>query len=156
MASNRGEAGEVYRRVVVNLLRSGKTQKETAERVERSQSAVSRIWKRFNESGEEGLAARNSLGAPAKLSPEQKTMIPELLVAGPYAYGFEGNLRTRRRVQTVIRKKWGITYCESHIGVLLKEVGFSRQKPHRRDYRQKPEKIREWHEETLPQLKKKP
>lgn len=155
MASNRGEAGEVCRRVVVNLLRSGKTQEETAELVELSQSAVSRIWKRFNESGEEGLAARNSPGAPAKLSPEQKAMIPELLFAGPEVYGFEGNLWTRRRVQTVIREKLGITYCESHIGVLLKEVGFSLQKPHRRDYRQKPEKVREWREETLPELKKK-
>ena len=45
MARNRGEAGELCRRLVIKLLNSGKTQKEVAERVELSQSAVSRIWR---------------------------------------------------------------------------------------------------------------
>ena len=98
MANNRGEAGEVCRRLVVKLLRSGKTQEETAKLVELSQSAVSRIWKRFKKFGEEGLVARNSPGAPAKLSPEQKAMIPELLIAGRHTvlkeiYGHVGKFK---------------------------------------------------------------
>jgi len=95
MAYNRGEAGEIRRRLVVKLLETGKTQEEIGQLSELSQSGVSRIQKRFNENGVAGLAAQKSPGAPAKLTAEQKAMIPELLVAGPQAYGFEGNLWTR-------------------------------------------------------------
>ena len=156
MARNRGKAGEICRRLVVNLLDSGQTQEEVAELVELSPSAVSRIWKRFNESGADGLASRRSPGAPSKLTTEPKAMILELLAAGPLAYGFEGNLWTRGRVQIVIQETVGVTYCESHVGVILKAVGFSRQKPRRQDSRQQPEKVRQWCQETLPELKKKP
>lgn len=156
MAYNRGNAGEIRRRIVVNLLNSGKTQKEVARLAELSQSGVSRIGKRFDEKGEAGLAAEKSPGAPAKLTAEQKAAIPELLIAGPQAYGFEGNLWTRRRVKAVIEEKFGVKYSETHVGVLLKEAGFSLQKPRRRDYRQNQEKVRLWREETLPELKKKP
>jgi predicted transcriptional regulator len=43
MAWNRGKAGEVCRRLVVKLLRSGKKPEETARLVGLSQNAVSRI-----------------------------------------------------------------------------------------------------------------
>ena len=144
MARNRGETGEICRRLVVNLLDSGKTQEEVAKLIELSQSAVSQIWKRFRESGEEGLASRHSPDAPSKLTTEPKAMIPELLAAGPLAYGFEDNLWTRGRVQIVIQETFGVTDCESHVGVILKEIGFSWQKPRRHDSRQKPEKVRQW------------
>ena len=156
MAYNRGKAGEIRRRFVVNLLKEGKTQEEVARVAELSQSGVSRIHKRFNEKGEVGLMAQKSPGAPAKLTTEQKAMLPELLVVGPQVYGFEGNLWTRKRVQVVIEEKFGVTYSETHIGALLKDAGFSLQKPRRRDYRQNQDKVRKWREDTLPELKKKP
>jgi transposase len=84
MARKRGEAGEFCRRLVVKLFGSGKTPEEAAELVELSPSAVSRIWKRFHESGEEGLASRNSPGVPAKLTTEPQARILELLAAGTW------------------------------------------------------------------------
>ncbi len=88
MARKRGEAGEVCRSLVVNWLDDGKTQEETAKLVGLSQGAVSQIWTRFKEGGEEGLASRNSPWYPAKLTAEQKAMIPKLLANGPDTYGF--------------------------------------------------------------------
>jgi transposase len=133
MAYNRGEAGEIRRRFVVNVLSTGKTQEEAAQLAELSQSGVSRILKRFAEKGEAGLTAQKSPGAPAKLTREQKAGIPEILVVGPQAFGFEGSLWTRKRVQAVIAEKFGVLYSETHVGALLKEAGFSLQKPRHRD-----------------------
>jgi transposase len=39
------------------------------------------------------------------------------------------------------------------MGLILKELGFTRQTPRRRDYRQHPQRVAQWQEETLPELK---
>ena len=155
MAQNRGQLGEYCRRLVVKLLQSGKLPVETADVVGLSQSGVSRIWTRFEEEGEEGLAARHSPGAPPKLDASSKAKLPERLSRGPQAYGFEGNLWTRRRVQRVIQEQFGVSYSEGHVGTLLKEMGCSPQQPRRRDHRQNLEPVHQWKTEPFPALKPK-
>jgi transposase len=47
-----------------------------------------------------------------------------------------------------------LLYEVSTIGLLLKQLGFTLQKPTRRDYRQNPQRVVQWQEEILPELKK--
>jgi transposase len=56
----------------------------------------------------------------------------------------------------VIKKELGVTYSEGHVGRLLSEIGWSRQKPTERASQRDEAKIARWNEETWPELKKRP
>jgi transposase len=48
----------------------------------------------------------------------------------------------------------GVNYEVSTIGLLLKQLGFTLQQPTLCSYRQNPQRVAPWREETLPELKK--
>jgi transposase len=81
--------------------------------------------------------------------------LPELLSAGPEAYGFRGDVWTRTRVGTVIKQEYGVSYSDGHVGRLLRRVGWSLQKPEERADQRDEEAVERWQEETWPALKKK-
>jgi len=139
--------------LVINLRKKGMKQGEIAEVASLSQSAVSRILKRYEEQGEEGLIASCPPGAPRKMDKSLREKIVELLERGPQAHGFEGAVWTRKRVQQVIHENFNVNYREGQVGALLKERGYSLQKPG--DRRQNPEAVRRWKEEQRPAIKKK-
>jgi transposase len=142
-------------RCIINLCQTGQlTQEEIAQSVELSQGRISQLYHQFQQDGEAGLVVKRAPGAAPKLTPEQRAQLPELLSKGAEHYGFEGAIWTRARVGEVIQQHFGVTYEVSSIGLILKELGFTLQKPKRRDYRQKPQQVAEWQEKTLPELKK--
>src|ERR687892_458661 len=64
--------------------------------------------------------------------------------------------RLRARVAQVIRRHFGVQYHLSQVGRILKQYGWSRQKPSRRAQQRDEEAIRRWKEERWPALKKRP
>jgi transposase len=142
-------------RSIVKLCQTGQlTQAQIAQSFEISQGRVSQLYHQFQVAGEAGLVVKPTPGAPAKLTKEQRAQLPDLLSRGAESYGFEGEVWTRARVGEVIRQQFGVTYEVSTVGLLLKELGFTLQKPIRRDYRQNPQSVTQWQEEILPELKK--
>ena len=141
-------------RCIINLCQTGPfTQAQIAQIMEVSQSRVSQLHSQFQETGEAGLVVKKATGAPPKLTSEQRALIPDLLSKGAEYYGFEGEVWTRARVGEVIKPHLGGSGKVSTIGLLLKELGFTRQQPNRRDYRQNPQRVAEWQEKILPELK---
>jgi len=63
------------------------------------------------------------------LRAEQKAQIPELLAKGAETYGYRGDVWAASRVGEVIAKTFGVRYHRDHVGRLLREAGWSRQKP---------------------------
>lgn len=142
-------------RCIINLCQTGQfTQEQIAQIMEVSQSRVSQLHSQFQEAGEAGLVVKKATGAPPKLTSTQRALIPDLLSKGAEYYGFEGEVWTRARVGEVIKQHFGVNYEVSTIGLLLKELGFTLQKPTRRDYRQNLQRVGPWQKETLPELKK--
>jgi transposase len=84
----------------------------------------------------------------------QLERLPALLSAGPEAHGFRGDVWTRARVGTVIKKEYGVSYSDGHVGRLLRRVGWSLQKPEERADQRDEEAVERWQEETWPALKK--
>lgn len=82
--------------------------------------------------------------------------LPELLKRGPEAFGFRGDVWTRERVATVIRREFGVSYHPGHVGRLLKALKWTRQKPVRRARQRNEETIQRWKDERWPELQKKP
>jgi transposase len=142
-------------RSIVKLCQTGQlTQEQIAQSFEISQGRVSQLYHQFQVAGEAGLVVKATPGAPPKLTKEQRAQLPDWLSQGAEYYGFEGEVWTRARVGEVIRQQFGVTDEVSTVGLLLKKLGVTLQKPIRRDYRQNPQGVAQWQEEVLPKLKK--
>jgi transposase len=135
------------------LKQKGWSQRQIAEALGVSEGAVSQWMARARNVGPEALRRRPPPGAPRRLSPAQLARLPELLHRGPPAYGFRGELWTRSRVAALIRLECGVSYHPRHVGRLLKEIGWSPQKPARRARQRDEAAIARWREDTWPALK---
>jgi transposase len=100
------------------------------------------------------LYAHIAPGPAPRLTPEQKGRIPELLERGAEAYGFRGDLWTSTRVAEMIRREFGVSYHPDHVGRILRDVGWSVQKPKRRASQRDEEAIERWTRERWPEVKK--
>jgi transposase len=104
----------------------------------------------------EALKAHPPTGVQPKLNAEQKAQLPALLAKGAEAYGFRGDVWTASRVAEVTHRTFGVRYHRDHVGRLLREAGWSRQKPVERASQRNEEAIKEWNEERWLTIKKKP
>lgn len=140
---------------IVALYESGKlTQQEIARVFQVSQGLVSQIYARYRQDGTAGLQGSSAPGASAKLTDIQRERLGTLLDQGATASGVEGERWTRARVRRVIEQEFGVTYEVSSVGRLLRNMGFSRQKPVRKDHRQKASEVTTWTTTRLPAIKK--
>lgn len=139
----------------LELKHDGWTHQEIAEALGVTKGAVSQWMTRATNEGEASLAARPHKGALPKLTSEQKQMIPEFLAHGAEAYGFRGEVWTCARVARVIRQEFSVSYHKDHVSRLLKELGWTPQKPLERAAQRDELRIAQWRSEVWPELKKK-
>lgn len=150
------EAQEFRLQQICSLREKGCSQNEIAELTDCDQSWVSKVLKRVEEEGLENLKAKESkAGNTPALDEEQLDDLGRVLDAEARASGFETDGWTQKRVAKVISQRYGVNHHPSHISRILAKIGFTRQKPIDKDYRQEAEDVRQWREETLPALKKK-
>jgi transposase len=136
------------------LSQMGWKQKDIALALGVTKGAVSQWLKRVKEKGIEGLRRRKASGAPPKLSPEQRSQLPELLSQGAESFGFHGDLWTQPRIAEVVRRQFGVKYHPSQVGRILRACGWSRQKPVHRASQRDEEAIQRWREVRWPQIQK--
>ena len=136
------------------LKQKGWSQRQIAEALGVREGAVSQGMKRAHHAGPEALRRRPSPGAPRRLSADQLARLPDLLRRGPAAYGFRGEIWTRKRVAEVIRLEFGVVYHPTHVGRLLHVLRWRSQKPMRRARQRDEAAIAPWRDETWPAIKK--
>jgi transposase len=145
---------EIRRFRAWELHEKGWKQVTIAEALGVTAGAVSQWLKRAREGGVEALRTRKVPGARPKLTPKQRSQIPELLRWGAEAFGFRGDIWTCGRVDKVIQSEFGVSYHPAHISRLLRDIGWSLQKPVRRASQRDEEAIERWEQERWPELKK--
>jgi transposase len=138
------------------LHQSGWKQKAIAEALGVTQGALSQWIARGRTGGVAALRKRTSPGAPTRLTAHQLAHLPSLLARGAETFGFRGDVWTRARVAEVIKREFGVTYHPDHVGRLLREVGWSVQKPIERAIERNEVAIEAWREQKWPAIKKKP
>ena len=138
------------------LVQEGWKQQDVAAALGVTGGAVSQWVSKAREGGISALRHRKPPGGPSKLSDEQRGQLPELLGRGPAAYGFYGEVWTRRRVAQVIEQEFGVSYDPSQVGRILKGCGFRLQKPALRAAQRDEDAILDWRDRRFPQLKKRP
>lgn len=102
------------------------------------------------------MRTRRPPGRRPNLTEKDLEELSKLLKKGPVHFGFRGETWTRSRAGAVIRRVFGVRYCDSHVGRLLKKIGWSLQKPTRRASQRKEEAIEKWVREDWPRIKKRP
>ena len=136
------------------LIQEGWKQTEVARALGVTRGAVSQWVAKAREGGSQALCHRKAPGGPGKLSQEQRGQIPGLLAQGPAAFGFCGEIWTRRRVAWVIQQEFGVSYHPSQVGRILRSCGWSRQKPALRAAQRDEGAIRDWREQRFAELKR--
>ena len=121
-----------------------------------SAGAVSQWLKRARAEGIEALRQRKGGGPKRRLSEEQLAALPALLAQGAEHFGFRGDVWTQPRVAALIKREFGVSYHPRHVGRLLKQVKWSRQKPLERAAQRQEAAIEQWRADSWEDLKKKP
>lgn len=139
----------------IKLLQSGKSLSAVARAVSVHPSSVLR-WKRaYQQKGRKGLGARPVPGRPSRLSPPQLGELEACLLDGPLAAGYKTDLWTLARIARLIKQRFGVVYHPGHVWKLLRQMGWSCQKPERRALQRDEEAIAHWKRYTWPQIKRK-
>jgi len=87
---------------------------------------------------------------------EHRQRIVAGLKRGPEALGYETSLWTSARVAHLIEKTCGVQYHPGHAWRILRQLGWSCQRPTGRALERDEEKIRRWKRQRWPEIKKKP
>ena len=148
-------AYRVAKRIHAVLLNGrGRTSGEIAEILQAPLSRVSQWLHDYEEYGYEGLLEGYRSGRCPRISGEQKTGLADIIDSGPVAYGYLSGVWTSPMVARVIEEEFGVHYHPGHVRKLLREIGFSVQRPKRQLARADKQQQDRWHRYTYPRLKK--
>ena len=137
------------------LLKAGHiSQAEIARQLGVSRATVSDWAKTLEAKGMRGLRKRKAAGSPSKLDPSQKRKLKYLLDRGALANGFPTDRWTLERVRQVIQKKFEISYHPNYLNRLLRNLGYSPQKPLPQAAEQEKALVEAWLQRDWPRIKK--
>jgi transposase len=149
---------ERVRLIAANMFEQGMAPKPIASILGVDDQTVRR-WRRvWNHDGRTtgGLLARKAPGSSPKLTDEQKHELLELLKREPATYGFvDAHLWTTKLMAKLIEQRFGVRHHHDHVGYLLRQLGWSVQRPARRAKERDETRIAQWRDEVWPALEKK-
>ena len=140
----------------VRLLEQQVRQAEVARRLGVSRQTVSRWAETLNTQGAAALRNPRPRGRPAQLDLAQRAELQRLLKAGAMSAGFATELWTLPRIRVLIAERFGVQLSESWIFRLLRQLGWSCQRPASQARERDEAAIRRWKQVRWPQLKKAP
>lgn len=117
--------------------------------------AVSQWLARGRTGGREALRTQPRPGKQPRLTAAQRAQIPSLLTQGAEAHGFVGDVWTTKRVAVVIQRACGVRYHPAHVSRLLRQLGWTLQKPIQRASQRDERKVTAWREQEWPALQAK-
>jgi len=138
------------------LLRQGVHQAEVARQVGVHRQSVSRWAVQLRQGGVRALKKAGHAGRRPRLRPEDLRRIEKGLKRGPEALGYATGLWTSWRVADLIERECGVKYHPVQAWRILRQLGWSCQRPVGRALERDEDKIRRWKQQRWPEIKKKP
>jgi transposase len=136
----------------------GLNESDVAELLGVARETVSRWWSAYTTGGVAALPDERSgrpVGSGRTLNDEQAAHIQELLNENtPNKLGIASPLWNRRAVRDLIHKEYGIDMPVRTVGEYLKRWGYTAKRPGRQSKDQDPEEVRQWLEETYPEIER--
>jgi transposase len=138
------------------LLNRGVHQAEVARRVGVHRQSVSRWARQLEAEGRSALQQAGRAGRKPRLSASDLRRVERDLKRGPEALGYASGLWTSARVAHLIEQECGVQYHPGHVWRLLRQMGWSCQRPTGRARERDEAAIRRWKQKRWPEIKKKP
>ena len=152
---------EVLQELRLRALRGcemGLSHGDVAEMLGVARETVSRWFSAYQSDGLDGLPdARTGrpLGSGRFLTDFQAAHIQQLIDHNsPARLGIKTPLWSRPAVRELIHNEYGIWVAVRTVGEYLKRWGYTAKKPSRHSNQQDPEEVREWLEETYPEIER--
>jgi transposase len=149
------EAMEQIRIRAVKQVQRGESPEKIIATLGFSRACIYNWLARYRAGGWHALKSGKHTGRPKKLDGTQIAWIYKTIRdKDPLQLKFSFALWTRSMVTRLIRKQFGIKLSETSVGRLLRQMGFSCQRPLYRAYQQDPEAVEHWKNTMFPQIKK--
>lgn len=138
------------------LLQQGCSEAEVARKVGVHRQSVNRWARQMAAGGRESLRKAPQPGRKPRLSQAERRRIVAGLKRGPEALGYETGLWTSWRVADLIERECGVRYSNVQVWRILRQLGWSCQRPVGRALERNEKAIRRWKQLRWPELKKTP
>ena len=149
------KAMEQIRIRAVKRVQQGQSPEKVIATLGFSRACIYNWIARYRAGGWDALRSGKHTGRPKKLSGRQIAWIHKTIRdKDPLQLKFPFALWTRSIVTRLIRNQFGLKVSESSAGRLLRQMGFSCQKPLYRAYQQNPKAVEYWKKAVFPQIKK--
>ena len=150
------DALEARRLRAARLFQQGKSQAEIARVLRVHRQTVHRWAKQVEGEGRAALRKAGRAGRKPRLSAAELRRLAQELKRGPEVLGYETSLWTAPRVADLIERECGIRYHPGHVWKILRQMGWSCQRPAGRALERDETGIRRWKKQRWSELKKKP
>ena len=155
-ASRDFAAMERRRKQAARMFKKGRSQAGVARELGVSRQSVSRWYAEWNAGGTEALRGAGRAGRLPELDSGDLRRVESELEKGPLHHGYPTDMWTLARVGEVIAKETGVSYHPGHVWRVLRQMGWSRQRPARRAVERDDEAIANWVRNEWPRVKKTP
>ena len=149
------EAMEQIRIRAVKQVQQGESPEKVIATLGFSRACIYNWLARYRAGGWHALKSGKHSGRPKKLDGTQIAWLYKTIRdKNPLQLKFSFALWTRSMVTRLIRKQFGLKLSETSAGRLLRQMGFSCQRPLYRAYQQDPKAVEHWKNTVFPQIKK--
>ena len=143
---------ERRRRLAVQRVEEGHSQKVVADMFGLHPKTVSRWVGEFRSRGDPGLAAKPHPGRAPKLPRRKHGLLLGWLRKNPKSFGFANELWTGPRVAQLIKRKFGVCYHPRYVNEWLTAHNITPQKPQRQPRRRNEKRIQAWLRHEWPRI----
>lgn len=148
------QAREEIRIRAVQRVEAGESPEVVIKSLGYHRSCIYEWLAKYNEGGIEALKTRKITGRPPKLSgSSMKKLYSMIADKDPLQYKFSFALWTRDMVRELIKQEFNVNMSSSSVGRLLKQLGFTPQKPLHRAYQRDEALAEKWKQEDFPKIK---
>ena len=149
------QAMEEIRIRAVQCVQAGESPEAVIKTLGFARACIYNWLARYRAGGWHGLRTGQRSGRPKKLiGPQIKWVYKTVRDKDPRQLKFTFALWTRAMVADVIKRQFGIKLSRTSVGRLLRQLGFSCQKPLYRAFQRNPELVKQWKEQVFPQIQK--
>jgi transposase len=121
---------KVFRNATIILLSAaGNSKPMIAHELGCSLATVDNIRKKYRQQGIEGLVPRTSPGRPPRATPQYRAALQDAVQTPPQSLGYGFSVWSLARLAAHLQNRTGISYSEDQLGRVLREEGYSYQRP---------------------------
>ena len=138
------------------MFREGERQAAVAATLRVSRQSVSRWYNSWLAGNTKAIKGASQAGRPRRLNKEQVEQVREKLLQGARAHGYATDLWTLPRVAKLIEAVTKVHYHPGHVWRVLRQMGWTLQRPSFQAKERDEEAIRHWKRRTWAEVKKTP